>query len=221
MARNCGPGRRGPSGPSGPAGPPGPPGPAGPPGPPGPPGPAGPQGFQGFQGFQGPSAAGTIRLWADQLDSPVNADWSVNALAPAVADSLNAALTVRRFDDTTEEGVGWLLRIPAGVTQITFGFHSRAQTAPPAARTVGLRVAYRQLPDNAAVGAWNTHTLADIDIPANTNFQTDAQTILLVTFAPALVAGEFYQMELIRQNPAGGTELTGDWDLLVVEYSFS
>lgn len=169
----------------------------------------------------------TVVLYADQLDNPVNSNWIVNALAPAAADSLNVALPVRRFDDAAEEGVGFTVPIPSGTTTINFSFISRGQTAPAAARTVGLKLYYRQIPDNAVLSTtWagandGSKVLTDIDIPANTTFQYDAQAIALSAFSPALVAGRSYQFELTRINPTGGTELVGDWDLLELDLDFS
>ncbi|NIQ74032.1 MAG: hypothetical protein GWN80_00435, partial [Gammaproteobacteria bacterium] len=40
-----------------------------------------------------------FQFFADQVENPVTADWTVNALAPAAADSNNSGLTVRLFDD--------------------------------------------------------------------------------------------------------------------------
>ena len=166
-------------------------------------------------------------FYADQLDFPVNSNWIVNALAPAAADSLNAALIVRRFDDTVEEGAGFALPIPTGATSVKIGFISRGQTAPAAARTVGVKLYYRQIPDAAAVSTtWagandGSRVLTDIDIPATTDFQYDSQTMTLASFSPALVAGKTYQFELTRINPTAGTELVGDWDLLELSVEFS
>lgn len=161
-----------------------------------------------------------LRFYADQLDNPVNSDWAVNALAPAAADSNNAGLTVRLFDDTTEEGVGFITSVPAGKTNLKISFKSRAETAPGATRTVGLKLYQRGILDNAAVEAWSAGTvLTDIDIPTNEFFQYDTQTITLASLG--ITAGELTQFELTRINPAGGTELTGDWSLaeIVVEFT--
>jgi hypothetical protein len=96
---------------------------------------------------------------------------------------------------------------------------SKGQTAPVAGRTVGLALKSRELPDNAALGAWGTYTLTDIDITTNVYFQRDTQTITLSTLS--LTANKFYQFELVRQNPVGGTELVGDWGLAVLVIAWS
>lgn len=181
------------------------------------------QGVNGEGAWAAPSGGSGTQIYtffADQLDSPNNANWTVNSLAPANQDSLNNALVVRAFDDTTEEGVGFSVDIPTGVTNITFNFKSRAQTAPGAARTVGLNIYRRAIPNNGAVSAWSAATqLTDIDIPTNTNFQYDSQTLTLASLG--LTAGQLHQFELTRVNPTGGTELVGDWNLLLLEVSFS
>lgn len=160
-------------------------------------------------------------FYADQLLSPNNADWAINALAPASADSLNNSLIVRRFDDTTEEGVGFTLRTPDTATIIRIKIKGRAQTAPGVPSEVLLRLFYREIIDNTAVGAWSgSYGLSPIDIPANTNFQYDADVILFSTLG--LTAGRTVQFELTR-NPAApvGPPLTGDWCLLEIAIEFA
>jgi len=161
-----------------------------------------------------------FQFFADQLENPVNADWTVNALAPAVADSNNAGLSVRLFDDTTEEGVGFTIEVPANATNIVFDFVARAETAPGIVNTVGLDIYNRGIPDNAAVQAWSSATaLADLDIPTNEFFQEDSESVSLATLG--VTAGETTQFELVRTLPGAGTDLTGDWDLLLVKVSFT
>ena len=158
----------------------------------------------------------SFNLNAAQFDNPNNSNWTVNALAPAIAPAANPALTVRAFDDTTEEGVGFNFNIPAGATSMVFRFKSRAATAPGAATTVTPRLYRRTIPDNAAVTAWSAaFAFTAIDIPTNTNYQYDSQTVTLATLG--LTAGNHVQFELTRA--AGG--LTGDWYLLNLEISFT
>ena len=159
-----------------------------------------------------------ITFQADQFDSPVNSDWAVNALAPAAAGTINAAIVQRRFDDTAEEGVGGMFTIPTGTVSIVFLFKSRAQTAPVAARTVGNKFYKRTIPDNAAVTAWTSVQLNNIDIPTNTNWQYDTQTVTLATLG--LTAGNLVQFELTRTAPTAGTNLTGDWNLAEMQLQF-
>jgi hypothetical protein len=161
-----------------------------------------------------------IEIAADQLLSPNNADWTVNALAPLSADSNNLALSVRRFDDTIEEGVGFLVTPPTGATNIVFRFKSRAETAPAGARTVGLKLYNRGIPDNGAVESWSAgNALSDIDITTNEYWQYDEETIALSTLG--VTANELTQFELTRINPVAGTELSGDWVLVVLAWKFT
>jgi hypothetical protein len=159
-------------------------------------------------------------FYADNFDNPNNADWAVNALAPAQADSNNNALSIRAFDDTTEEGVGFMVMIPLGKTNMDITFKSRAEVAPAGARTVGLKLYNRSVGNNTAVGAWSAgNALADIDIPINESFQYDTDTITLASLGAT--AGELHQFQLTRINPSAGTELTGDWNLLEMKIEFS
>ena len=173
--------------------------------------------FEGYEngGWKNLIQPQKVVFSACSLESPVNADWAVNALAPATPDSNNAGLTVRRFDDTTDEGVGFTVEIPSGTTSLTFRFRSRAETAPGGTVTASLDLYRRSLPDNGAVGAWSSAlALTDISLPTNENWQYDEQTITLATLG--LTAGEIAQFELVRD---GGT-LSGDWTLLRLEVEF-
>ena len=146
----------------------------------------------------------------------------MNALAPAVADNIGAQadLTVRRFDDTIEEGVGFGFIVPASAANVVLGFQSRAISPAGADRTIGLKLYARSIPDNAPVTAWNAGVqLTDITVPNNTNYQTDSQVLTLA--AAGLVAGTYNHLELTRVNPTGGTELVGDWALLSIKVSFT
>jgi len=157
---------------------------------------------------------------ADQLENPNNADWAVNSLAPAQADTNNNGITIRAFDDTTEEGVGFKVKIPATAANVIFRFFGRAETTDAGVRTVGLQIYEREIPDNAVVTAWSAGLqLTDIDIPVNEFFQYDEQTLTLA--ALGVIAGSWHQFELTRVAPSGGTNLVGDWDLLALEVDFS
>jgi len=157
---------------------------------------------------------------ADQFENPNNSDWAVNSLAAAVADTNNNGLTNRGFDDTTEEGVGFKVKIHPTAANVILRFFSRAETTDAAARTVGLRIYEREKPDNAVVTAWSAGLqLTDIDIPTNEFWQYDEQTLTLA--ALGVTAGSWHQFELTRIAPSGGTNLVGDWDLLAAEVTFS
>jgi len=144
---------------------------------------------------------------ADQLESPNSSNWAVNSLATLEASPTNPALLVRAFDDTAAEGVGFTVRVPTGATNIILGFLSRARTAPGSAKTVGLNLYRRAVPDNAVIPSWSSATaLTAIDIPTNDYYQKDSQTIALSTLG--MTVGVTYTLELTR-NLTGS--LVGDW----------
>ena len=154
------------------------------------------------------------------LLNPVNSDWAVNALAPAAADGINPGLTVRLFDDTIEEGIGFILRVPATATSVDFSLVHRAVSPDPADRNIGLNVYQRGIADNVAVESWSAGTqIADVIVPNNTNFQDDTQTVTLASLG--VTAGEVTQFEITRDAPLAGTDLVGDWSLLHLIVSFS
>lgn len=161
-----------------------------------------------------------FQFFADQLDNPVASPWPVAIVAPLAQDAVNNALTVRHFDDTNNEGVGLIVQIPVGATNIRFDFVSRARTAPGTPKGVVPAIYYREVPDNAAVEAWSASLdLTTIAIPANANFQYDNQTIALTTLS--MIAGRVAQIELIRRPAAVADDLVGDWALLMVKVSFT
>ena len=125
-----------------------------------------------------------IPFEAKDFDNPNNADWDVNALAPAVVDDNNNALTVRAFDDTIVEGVGGKFLIPPLATNMVFSFVGRAQTAPGVLQRVRTSLRVREIPDNATVISppWITANLTEFDIPTNEFFQFDSQAFTTAFF---------------------------------------
>jgi len=156
------------------------------------------------------------------FDNPNNADWDLNALAPAAADSNNAALSVRLFDDAVQEGVGIYFQCPVGATNLVLELVSRAETAPGGAVAAKPAIEIRPISDNVAVISppWTTLNLTKIDIPTNENFQYDSQTIAFAVLT-ALVAGQYVQMQLTRNPTHPDDDLVGDWVLLSLRVSFT
>jgi hypothetical protein len=166
----------------------------------------------------GGSSYPEFQIFADQLEFPINSDWTVNVHAGGGVDSNNSAFYVRRFDDTTEEGIGFTVRLPSGITNIIIDIVSRAETAPGGSRTVGLKLYNRGLPNT--VDSWTAgFTMDDIDIPDNEQWQYDSETIAISSLSVS--AGEIVQFEMTRVNPQAGTELSGDWTLLMLGIRFS
>ena len=157
---------------------------------------------------------------ADELDSPNNSDWPVNALAPVATDSVSNALKVRRFDDTTDEAVGFLIRVPSGATNMVVKLNSRAQTAPGSSKTVSLKLQTRGIPNNAAVESWaSVVEMINFTMPTNTYFQKDSQSISLSSLG--MTAGGLEQVTLYRDGGDAGDTLVGDWTLLSINISFT
>lgn len=158
---------------------------------------------------------------ADQFQIPNNADWAVNSQAGFALDSNNAGLMCVRFDDTTEEGVGFTLRIPDGATNIIFKTKSRAETAPGTAQTVALGVYTRNISDNTTVGTWSSRIdlSPDVSIPTNELWQYDTWTVTLASLS--LTAGNLSQIEFVRDTADTGDTLSGDWTLNYLEVAFS
>lgn len=157
---------------------------------------------------------------ADQFDNPVTSDWAVDSLAPAYRETGNSALIVRRFDDTTEEGVGGAFTIPPGAVSVVLYFKSRAHSTPGGTVGVQPTLYHRSVPDNATVTSWSSAlNLTVLSFTTNTFFQYDTQTISLATLGWS--AGQFVQFELTRRGTQGGDTLSGDWDLLelIVEFT--
>lgn len=163
------------------------------------------------------SIGSRFTYFASSMDSPVNSDFAINSLAPAVVDPIYGSLTVRSFTNGTEQGVAFLVSVPTGASQLTLKIKGRAQAVPASASVVQPRLYYRLVPNNAAIGAWSAATeLANIAIPTNSNFQYSQQTISLATLG--LTAGNLYQFELTRRGSGvTGTDLTSPFLLVSVD----
>lgn len=158
-------------------------------------------------------------FFAENLNSPNNADWHTNALAPANADSLNNALIVRQFDDTAIEGAGFTLRIPAGATNINFMYVVRAQTAPGGNVNIQINMARRIIRNNTPVGVWGAFAWPTNQIPANTNYQFFSSGFIALSVFGALPE-DIMQCEFLRINPIA-TPLVGDLNLLSIKVNFT
>lgn len=143
-------------------------------------------------------------------------------MAKASADSINAALTVRRFDDCTEEGVGFLLPIPENVTNMTMKIISRAHCADTSGtEKVQVSLYKRKISLGSEVEAWSSRiNWSNFGFGTTTYFVSNTTTNTLSSLG--LTAGDIYQFELTRDTGGvGGTDnLDGDWDLLelIVEF---
>jgi len=160
-----------------------------------------------------------FRYYADQLDYPRSSDWAVNNGAPSARDSNNTALTIRRFDDSSEEGVGFSTVFPLLVTDMLIRIKFRALTAPGASAGVVWKLYWRRFPDNGAVTSWSSLQLPTATVPTNTNVQYYSYTAPLTTWG--ITAGDFTQFELTRVGGNASDTLSGDAGLLSLELEYS
>ena len=143
-----------------------------------------------------------LSYFSASFESPNNSDWFVNALAPAIADPANAAISVRQFSNTTSAGVGCYVPIPTGATNIIFTYRGRAQTAPTSAGTLQFYVYFRGLLPGAATSSWSVGVLPQVSLPASTVWNYYTANLALSRFG--LVAGDLYQFELVRNTAVAG-----------------
>ena len=168
------------------------------------------------------NAIRTYSYVAASLDTPNSSDWVVNALAPGIPDPTYNSLTVRSFNATTEQGVGFLITPPAQASTVTFTFKGRPQVAQAAAQVVQPRVYRRAFPNGSAGGAWGAAVeLANIAVPANANFLYASQTVALS--ALGWTAGQLTLVELTRRTTGvtGGTNLATPWLLAELTLEFN
>lgn len=153
--------------------------------------------------------------YADDLTVPVTADWAISVVAPLTEDSLNSAIHALMFDDTTEEGGALMRTVPSGATRMIFKTLAKPDSAPPGAETAVFHLRFREIQDNAAVGAWGTPVdLTDIDFGANAFHQKDETDNDLATWG--LVVGKTYQILLSRNVAALGDDLDDDCGIVGV-----
>lgn len=159
-----------------------------------------------------------LSYFATSLDSPNNADWVVNALAPTVADPTYSAINVRQYSNTVEQGVGLYIPVPSNASNITFTYRGRPATAPGTASTVQMKLYSRALAQvvPGAVPAWSGATsLTAQVVPTNAFIQTYTQTYSLS--ALSLVAGDLYQFEFTR----AASGVSGVWLMVSLDVIFT
>ena len=139
-------------------------------------------------------------------------DWVVNKTATAGFDSIAGSIPIRAFDDSQTQGVGLFLRVPDGGQNIKFQLTHRAQSAPGSPANVELVLYTRDLADNAALPTWTGPTdVSTISLPTNNFWQYDLVSFSLTTLN--LTAGEFVQIEFVRDTSDPNDTLSGDWVL--------
>jgi len=157
---------------------------------------------------------------ASELDTPNDSNWSVNVSASNIQDPDNTSLPVRAFDDTLEEGVGFLIHVPASVSDFKITLTYKAATAPGTAKDVILKLYTKAINIGSAIGSWSSATVLDtVVISTDTNYHMFTQTITLATLG--LTANQIYQFELTRDGGNVNDTLVGDFHLLNTVVKFS
>ena len=146
---------------------------------------------------------------ATDFDDPATSDWPVTVAAELTTDSTNSGLPVRRFDDTTEEGVGFDVFLPTGSVSLVFRIIYRAQTAPGGTVGVQPSLRVRETTIDSTVEAWAETDMTALSIGTDANWHYASQTISLSTLS--LNAGQKAHFELTRQPADGDDTLVGDW----------
>jgi len=161
----------------------------------------------------------THKLYANQVVSPNTSDWPISAAASLAPDPSRTSTPIRAFDDTTAEGISFMLSVPAFATNLTITIRARRSSGAGAAGVV-MSLYSRDHPNNAAVAAWSAATaLTTFTVLTNTNYAYYTQTISLATLG--VTAGNLYNWELTRTPTAGGDTLTVDWYVAEVIMEFS
>jgi hypothetical protein len=125
-----------------------------------------------------------------------------------------------------------MLVLPTNTQAMSLQPIARAQTAPSAARVVGNRLWFRQIPNNLSFGGpplgWRRLQLNNMTMPSGaTLFQYKPQQRVPYSgiggFSPGISPGNMVQFELSRVAPTSpsASNLSGDWNMacLIVEFS--
>ena len=150
---------------------------------------------------------------AEAMDTPNSADWAVNSFAPAANDSVNSALVVRQFDDSTEEGIGIDFEIPDNTSQVRFEFWSRSESLN--AGDVAINIYDRTMSDNATLSTWSSAvTAGPLVMTADNNWHKDEFVFSTTTLA--LSANQHAFFEIARDTDNSSDTLSGDWTLFKI-----
>lgn len=146
----------------------------------------------------------------------INSNWSAASVVPAglAADTNDASVLVRLFDDTVDEGIGLDIYVPVGATDIRFTLVHRAETSPSGAKTVGID--FFTITDT---GAWSG--TPDVGAVANLPNATEAwqyESYELALSATSLVTGEVGQVQI--NCDVSASDLVGDWVVRAILFEF-
>ena len=158
----------------------------------------------------------SLELASDDDD---NDDWAVDERAQHGTVGGNC-IWGYRFDDDEEEGVGAAIFIPAGATNITIRFRSRAASSPSGSRKVALDMYYQPVPDGGDLGSWGSKKAWDNIVTMSDNdwhYHEATKTLA----SQGVTADQMYIFELVRDGGGTNDDLNGDWYLGGLEIEFS
>lgn len=151
--------------------------------------------------------------------NPNNSDWAVNALAPSIADSSNNAISVRAFDDTTEEGIGHLVETPPSTTRMIFAFNFKMVSATSG--NIVAKIYAREITRSGTPGSWTSYTIGAVAVPGTAGHWFRAtNTIPYTSWGTALGADKLYQLEITRDAANASDTATGDMYIGFVRITF-
>lgn len=153
---------------------------------------------------------------ADQFLNPSTTGWAVSNIATPSVDTLNNELIVRRFDDTTEEGVGFIIKTPIYLNTFTLVVRGRAQSAPTALQTAYLKVYFKEIPDGGTIGSWQNYSIGQLDIPSGSS-DWHYTTMPISASTMGLSPNTVYLIEITRDTSNVDDDLSGDFVLLDIE----
>jgi hypothetical protein len=159
----------------------------------------------------------SITYYADMFQTPNNTNWPVSTFATLSPDQTNASILCRAFDDTTPEGVGFMLSIPSAATSIQLTITGRAGSA--VSTTASFILYSRAIPNGTSIPAWaNSVPFINCTINGTANYTKYTFTYTLAT--AGLVAGTLYNFELVRNAANAGDTLVGDFNLIELGIGF-
>jgi hypothetical protein len=157
----------------------------------------------------------------EQKDLKINvkggAQWPISEQA-GHGDIFEGVVYGYQFDDKKAKGIGGLIYVPSGVTDITMLFRHKAETDPGAARVVSLDMYWRRLPEDGLADPWTAANSWDGVVSmgdGNWHYQGATKTLA----SQSMIGGSLWAFEIVRDP--NNDDLTGDWQLASLEIQFS
>lgn len=108
----------------------------------------------------------------DEFKITNNNNWPVSAPALIEKDESDKTMFLAKFDDTTEEGVGFNIRTPNTFEEIQFIINYKAQTDNITSKPVSFNLYIKELPNSDMPTEWQQIPLgSSVIAPGNNNWQ--------------------------------------------------